>query len=119
MIASAYIFLSTIFFRSSNTFTLTASTRHHKIQGDGSCNFDSNRELMTLLYFSFLPSIILRTYGALKYHKKDPLDFRLFADKLDLIHHASFGAWTLVAMYYYMRISPNCKELVAMSMLNF
>lgn len=93
--------------------------KRHYVYGDGTCNFDSNHALMWLLYFSFLPSVILRTVAALKFRKSDPLDFRLFSEKLDLIHHATFGSWTLVSLFTYMKVSPNCKEMVVMSMINF
>ena len=46
--------------------------------GDGTCDFDSNKAMLNLSLFGFLPTIALRLYGQHKYKSRDPLDFKTF-----------------------------------------
>ena len=76
---SSYLFVSTIIFKSANQYQIKllpdAPPEEKAIHGDGKCNFNSNSSLRILIYLSFVPTIFLRCYGAIKYRKRDPLDF--------------------------------------------
>ena len=74
-----YLLVSTFLFESSNKFKIVlrpdATEREKQMHGDGTCDYDSNASVQRLIWFSFIPVILLRAVGAIKYHKKDPLDF--------------------------------------------
>ena len=118
-----YLLVSTFLFESSDKFKIVlrpdASDRERMVHGDGTCDYDSNASIRRLLWFCFVPVIILRAIGAIKYHKRDPLDFQDFATKIEIFYHAGFGCWTLISLYFYMKISQNCRDLFVMSMINF
>ena len=74
---------------------------------------------MRLVYYTFIPVIIFRTYGAVMYRKRDNLDFKDLAQNIEIFYHAGYGMWTLLSLYHYMHVSQNCRELLVMSMINF
>jgi hypothetical protein len=121
--ATTYLLIATRVFHSSNMYKITlpddATEEEKQMHGDGTCNFDSNTALSNLVYYSFSFTILLRLIGHVRYRKRDPLDFKDFANNIDIIFHAGYGIWTLTSIYYYMSISQNCRELRVMSMLNF
>lgn len=96
-----------------------ASEEFRKIHGDGTCDFDSNKAIRAVIYWSFIPTLILRSIGAYKYHNKDPLDFKTFYNRTEIYWHASYGGWTLTNLLFYMHISQNCRDMFVMSMINF
>ena len=120
---TVYLYISLFLFQSSDKYRIIVnendSPQEKKLHGDGSCNFDSNATLETLIYFSFFPSIILRAFGAIKYRKHDPLDFEKAYNRIEIFWHATFGSWTLYNLYIYMNISQNCRELFKMAMINY
>lgn len=104
-----YIYVSTVIFKSSDQFRISltsgATVEEKAMHGDGICNFDCNYALRTLIYYSFIPCILIRTYGAIKYGKHDPLDFEHLYQRIEVFWHATFGGWTLLNLYVYMNIS--------------
>lgn len=118
-----YLYVSTVIFKSSNQFRINlhpdASDEEKAIHGDGLCDFDSNYALQSLIFYSFIPCILIRTYGAVKYHKCDPLDFEYLYQRIEVFWHTTFGGWTLLNLYVYMNISQNCRALFVMSMINY
>ena len=69
--------------------------------GNGICDFDTNLSVERVLWFSFLPTLIVRLYGFIKYppSRSDPIDFRNTNDFINFIWHGSFGIWTLCMLY--------------------
>jgi len=120
---SLYLYVCTYTFQSTEGFKIMlspdASDYEKNLHGDGTCDFDSNSSIQKLIYLSFVPVIVFRAYGAIKYYKKDPLDFKSLSDRIEILYHGSFGMWTLTSLYLYMSISQNCRDLFVMSMINF
>lgn len=79
-IVTLYLSIAANAFKSSNMFRVklddNATDQQKQLYGDGTCNFDSNGEVMKLVYYTFIPVIIFRTYGAFMYRKRDNLDFK-------------------------------------------
>jgi hypothetical protein len=121
--SSMYLFIASYTFTSSKNISLKLSENlsyeERQRHGDGTCDFDNNAAIRTTILFSFIPTLILKTYGFIKYFKRDPDDFRKTFTRIEIFLHATFGFMTLLDLYHYMTISPNCREMPVMSMYNF
>ena len=52
---------------------------------NGFCDFDSNKVLTNLALLIFLPTILLRLFGFIKYHKRDPIEFHELSYFIEII----------------------------------
>ena len=125
-VAATYLMVGCFVFHSSNElryqYPVSPTALSLKLHGDGTCNFDSNAVILSLLCFSFFPSLLLRLFGVFKYRHRDPLDFNNFYTYILVFHNATYGLWTLYFLGLFMdihAISINCKQNFSMSMINF
>lgn len=118
-----YLIFSIIYFKSTNTMKVTinpnASESRKKMYGDGSCNFDCNSHIEALLIASFVPTLFMRLFAFIKFRHRDPHEIEEMAKKIMLYWQLSYGFWTLIEFIEYMFISPNCREILAMSLLSY
>lgn len=96
-----------------------ASKEQILLHGDGICEMDSNKIIQTVVFLSFVPTLVFRIVGHIVFNKSDPLDFKKSSERIYIFQSATYGIWTLYHLMAFMGVSLNCKDLLVFNMINF
>ena len=120
LICILYITFTTIFCKSSNELSnqLFGPDKSASDHDTGSCHIDSNKKLDNFMYGILIPTFVLRVYGMQKY-RDYPEGYKTYANKLYLLFNISYGAWTVMNIMTYRRLSSNCKGLNSLTLISY
>ena len=86
------------------------------------CTLDTNRIMRHFLEWILLPTLLYRLVAQYKYRDHgatEYLDFKEFYLYVRVFCHGTYGCWTLYNLQRYFGVPRHCKELGAMSLVNF
>lgn len=83
------------------------------------CEVDSNLVMTYFIYFQLIPNLIIRLHAWFKYRHRDPIDFNEYNTYIQVFYHGNYGLWTIFNIVKYLKVSQSCKEVKALSMVNY